>query len=105
MVEQTSIQDLMKRYDITATDVAPYKAELEERIRLYELQETRKAQDLTQVELAKRMGVSQKRVSELENGDIDHTQIATLKRYVEALGGVLHVTASLPGKIEPLVIA
>lgn len=42
------------------------------------------------------MGVSQKRVSTLELGDIDHTEIRTLRKYLQAVGGSLQVNAIMP---------
>lgn len=39
------------------------------------------------------MGVSAPRVSALEHGDIDKTEVSTLRSYVEALGGSLRVVA------------
>jgi len=54
-------------------------------IRLHEL---RKAQGLSQTELAKRLGVTQKRVSAIERAQ--DLNISTLQRYVGALGGQLH---------------
>ena len=47
-------------------------------------------------ELAERMGVSQKRVSSLESGDVDKTEIRTLRRYLDAIGGRLQVNAIMP---------
>ena len=35
--------------------------------------------------------VSQNRVSRIEHGDIERAQVDTLRKYVEALGGTLHV--------------
>ena len=49
---------------------------------------------MTQVELAKELSVTQNRVSAIERGDIDHTQVDTLRRYVQALGGKLEVAVS-----------
>jgi predicted transcriptional regulator len=54
----------------------------------------REAQGVTQVEVAKRIGVSQNRVSRIEHGDLDHTRLDTLRRCVEALGGKLRVEAA-----------
>ena len=65
-------------------------------MRLYELKEARKQQDVTQKQLAERMGVSQKRVSSLESGDVDKTEIRTLRRYLDAIGGRLQVNAIMP---------
>lgn len=42
------------------------------------------------------MGVSQKRVSSLESGDVDKTEIRTLRRYLDAIGGRLQVNAIMP---------
>ena len=39
------------------------------------------------------MNVSQSRISRIESGDIEHAELATLRAYVQALGGVLRVTA------------
>lgn len=47
--------------------------------------------DLTQVELAAELDVSQNRVSRIERGDINKTQVDTLRGYVEALGGKLRL--------------
>ena len=35
--------------------------------------------------------MSQNRVSRIEHGDIERAQVDTLRKYVEALGGTLHV--------------
>jgi hypothetical protein len=40
------------------------------------------------------MGVSQARVSELEGGDLPHTELGTLQSYVAALGATLRMVAS-----------
>ena len=48
-------------------------------------------------EVAAKMGVSQKRISDLENGSIDVMQVETLRRYITSLGGTLEITAKLPG--------
>lgn len=51
------------------------------------LRELRKARGLSQVELAKRLGVTQKRVSAIERAQ--DLNLSTLQRYVSALGGRL----------------
>ncbi len=48
----------------------------------------------TQVQLAAASGIAQGDVSRLEGrADLDDVTISTLRRYVEALGGDLHVVA------------
>ncbi|GAA3376958.1 helix-turn-helix domain-containing protein [Streptomyces sannanensis] len=62
-------------------------------VRAYRLAEIRQEQSLTQKDVAKTMGVSAPRVSAIEHGDADRTEVATLRSYVEALGGRLRVVA------------
>jgi transcriptional regulator with XRE-family HTH domain len=46
-----------------------------------------------QADVAALMGVSQARVSQLESGDLSHTELGTLQSYVAALGGHLRIVA------------
>ncbi len=58
------------------------------------LSEIRKAIGLTQVELAESLEVGQGSVSKIEHqADM---YISTLRKYVNALGGELHLTAEFP---------
>ena len=50
------------------------------------LVEARQAAGLTQVELARRLGVSQAQVARIERRGYDSHSLSTLRRYVEALG-------------------
>lgn len=56
-------------------------------VRAYRLAEPRNEQALTQKAIASAMGVSAPRVSAIENGEPEHVELATLRSYVEALGG------------------
>ena len=58
----------------------------------------RKSLGITQVQLAKKMGVSQIRISQIENGKLESFELGTLIRYVEALGGTLNMSVELAGK-------
>ena len=49
------------------------------------------------------MGVSQKRISDIENGRLDLLKIDTLRRYIAALGGTLEISAHLPSGTVRLV--
>ncbi|MFC3573007.1 XRE family transcriptional regulator [Streptomyces yaanensis] len=62
-------------------------------VRAYKLAEIRREQDLTQRHIADSMGVSAPRISAIEHGEIDRTEVATLRAYVQALGGELRVVA------------
>ncbi len=69
-----------------------------EYVKAYELSQARKRAKVTQVQLAERMGVSQKRISSIENGKLDSARLGTLRRYVDGLGGELKVIAKFPDK-------
>ena len=91
-----TLEDFKADHDLDQKTIDERKEQLLEEMRLYELKEARKQQDVTQKQLAERMGVSQKRVSSLESGDVDKTEIRTLRRYLDAIGGRLQVNAIMP---------
>jgi predicted transcriptional regulator len=64
-------------------------------VRAYRLRELREQAEMTQVQLAIALDVSQNRISRIEHGDIERTQVDTLRRYVEAFGGKLHIEVIL----------
>ena len=61
--------------------------------RAHRLAEVRRRQQTTQVEVAKAMGVTQARVSRIEKGQLERTEVETLAAYVRALGGKLRIVA------------
>ncbi len=63
------------------------------------LQELRQVMGMTQEQLADVLEMNQGNLSKLEKRTDVH--LSTLRRYVEALGGKLHIMAALPGK--PLI--
>ena len=66
------------------------------------LQELRRARAMTQVRLAKKLGVAQKQVSEIEKRT--DMQISTLRRSIEAMGGKLTLVAEFPDRM-PVVLS
>ena len=58
------------------------------------LAELRRQSGMTQIQLAKTLGIKQSGLSRLESQD--DMQISTLRRIVEALGGELDIVATLP---------
>jgi transcriptional regulator with XRE-family HTH domain len=44
------------------------------------------------------MGVSQIRISQIENGKLESFELGTLLRYVEALGGTISLRVKIAGK-------
>lgn len=57
----------------------------------WRLVELRKRREMTQEQVAARMGVSVSRVSQIENGDVSTQDV--LARYIAALGGTLKLIA------------
>ena len=94
MKKSLSIEEFLEtRPDITPEMLEEGRLLVEAKIKGYELQQARKACGMTQKEVAAKMGVSQKRISDLENGSIDVMQVETLRRYITSLGGTLEITA------------
>ncbi len=85
-LDETTVRRAPRRNVVDA-----HKERMRAEVRAWRLRELREQFELTQVELADLLHVSQNRVSRIERGDIDKAQIDTLHRYVEALGGTLHL--------------
>jgi transcriptional regulator with XRE-family HTH domain len=58
------------------------------------MRELRKARNMTQIQMAKTLGVKQEQISRIEKRTDLH--LSTLRRSVEALGGELVLTAKFP---------
>jgi len=71
-------------------------SEVEEELLEMDLRALREAVGLTQEELARKVEVTQSQLSKLERRE-DH-RLSTLRRYVEALGGQLEISAVIEGK-------
>ncbi len=65
------------------------------------LRELRKKQKLTQTDIAQLLGIKQENVSRLERRNNIH--LSTLKDYIHALGGKLHLIVEFPEQ-EPIEI-
>ncbi len=80
------------------------KAAVKERVEVLKnemlLSELRKQSGMTQVELAKILGISQPTLSSQENRT--DMEIGTLQRMIEAIGGRLEIRAVMPNGIIPL---
>lgn len=92
MAGRHNFNDLRKRMSPQrrARNERGVKTQLKEML----LSELRRVAGITQVDLAKSIGIKQPTLSQLESqGDM---QISTLRRIVKALGGDLEIIASLP---------
>jgi len=57
----------------------------------YHLAEERKRLGMTQRQVAELMGVTPGRISQIENGDLDVNEVATLARYAQAVGARMRI--------------
>lgn len=90
----TRWRDARSKRPVDEAAVARHSTRMEAEERAYRLREIREEQGVTQIQLAERMHVTQPTISALESGDLDRSGIATLKAYVEALGGEVEVTVT-----------
>jgi len=88
-VKKQNLEAMLTKRPVNRSSVDAHKRRMLNEVRSYRLKELREALQITQVELAERLNVSQNRVSRIEHGDIERSQIDTLRRYVEAIGGTL----------------
>lgn len=77
--------------DGDAAALAEERARTEAWVSAFHLAEERKRLGLTQKQVAESMGVTAGRVSQIENGDLDVNEVATLSRYAQALGAKLRI--------------
>ena len=85
--------DVREQRDTTPERRAAARAALDAEVVAQRLVELRRARGLTQAQVADAMGVSLRQVSAIEHGDIDRSELTTLRTYVAALGGSVHVVA------------
>jgi predicted transcriptional regulator len=86
--------DVRARRPVDDAVIADHVERMKAEERAYRLREIREEQGVTQKELADRMSLTQPTISALESGDLDRSGLATLRAYVEALGGTVEVTAT-----------
>ncbi len=90
------LTEYLQKRGISEEQMAVARAETRRVIDAYRLREAREANSITQVELARIMGVSQNRISRIEHGDLSAMTLDTIRRYVEAVGGRISLVAELP---------
>lgn len=93
----SDLREYLEKRGISEQTLAEAEAMTQAMVDAYTLRAARKAQNMTQVELAEVMGVSQNRVSRIERGDMGSMSVDTIRRYVEGVGGSLKMEAVLPG--------
>jgi DNA-binding XRE family transcriptional regulator len=83
---------------------AASRARVEDRVREYKaemaLEELRRVRKMTQVDLARNMGIAQGAVSKIEKRQDMH--VGTLRKHIEAMGGSLQLRAVFPDGEVPV---
>ncbi len=97
-----TVQELAAKLGVPWESVQAHSRELDGLIAGYQLRELRQANKVTQRELAQRIGVSQNRISKIEKGQFDKTQVGTVQKYIEALGGTVSIGATFGDTVIPL---
>lgn len=86
-----TISDFLTEHPVDREQVEKHKRRLLTQVRAYRLRELREEAGLTQAKLAERIGVGQRQVSKIENGDLDSAKIGTIRNYLQAVGGDLAI--------------
>ena len=82
-------EQLLEKRPANRARVDAHKERMVGEVRAYRLRELREQLGLSQAQLAERIGVGQRQVSKIENGDLDSARVATVRKYIEAVGGDL----------------
>jgi DNA-binding XRE family transcriptional regulator len=96
------VHALAERLGVAWSEVERHSRQMDRVLTGVALHDLRKAQKVTQRELAKRLGVSQNRISKIEKGQFDNTQIGTIRKYIEALGGKITLDATFGDTVVPI---
>lgn len=99
MSEPTKWQDYKNKRPLTEGENKIYDRvvdEMNQEQLVYNLAELRRLCGVTQVELAKRLNISQAGVSNIENST--DSKLSTIKELTEALGAKLEIYADLDGE-------
>lgn len=76
-----------------AAEVAAFEEEALAEVRAHRLADVRRQHGLTQIDVADRLHITQTAVSKIERGELARSELSTIRRYVEALGGQLEIIA------------
>ncbi|MEV8569477.1 XRE family transcriptional regulator [Streptomyces sp. NPDC051322] len=95
-VNSANWEDLKDEFGFSteeAKEVQQRTTALLSEVRAHRLADVRKRQQMTQTAVAKALGITQGRISAIEKGAINRSEVETLAAYVAALGGQLKLVA------------
>lgn len=87
----TTLKEMQARRPVDRALIDKHKVDMLNQVRAFQLRELREKAGLTQAQLAERIGVGQRQVSKIENGDLENTKLGTIRGYLEAVGGRMTV--------------
>ncbi|HZX04737.1 helix-turn-helix domain-containing protein [Kribbella sp.] len=96
MVKYRTHEEVLAEFVTTAEDeaeVAAFEEEALAEVRAHRLADLRQQHGLTQTDVADRLHITQTAVSKIERGELARSELSTIRRYVEALGGKLEIVA------------
>lgn len=88
-----TLEQVLERRPVDPVRAKKIRAESEAYVALFPLIDLREDFGLTQSALANDIGIDQSNVSRIERGKISTMEIATLQKYIEALGGTIEIHA------------
>jgi DNA-binding XRE family transcriptional regulator len=91
----SDLTTVRKKRSVDEAIVMKLKDEMIEISALNYLADLRWEANMTQKDLAKKLGVDQSRISRIETGDITRAEVGSLAAYVEAMGGTLEIVFHL----------
>lgn len=97
-VKYSELRENLNFSESELKEIEEIKAGMMEKVRICKLGEVRREAGLTQEQVAKKIGVSQRQVSYIENGNLEKTTVSVIRRYIEeGLGGKLKIELALDG--------
>ena len=101
MPKTVSAKEFMKRFTpVERREIHRLTAEMA--VEEMTIQELRKARQITQASMAKKLGVTQDNISRLESRE--DILVSTLRNTIEAMGGTVSIVASFPDR-NPVVLS
>jgi DNA-binding XRE family transcriptional regulator len=96
VVKYRTHDEVLAEFIKTAEDqaeLAAFEDEALAEVRAHRLADVRQQHGLTQTDVADRLHITQTAVSKIERGELARSELSTIRRYVEALGGKLEIIA------------
>lgn len=88
-----TLEQVLERRPVDPARAKKIRSESEAFVAVFPLIDLREEFGLTQTALASVIGIDQSNVSRIERGKLSTMEIATLQKYIEALGGTIEIHA------------